>query len=231
MTTLEIYSWLTMFSVAFVCGVLLVIFYVLHGSFTEYSRSFTFTILIVVVLMAAILNSVGTNIAASISLFGALSLLRFRSIVKSTDDMGFLLSAVTIGLVVGTKNYQLLVPILIIVGVLVTIYKFLHVKSSSQTQTFSVCYNGNLHSDFIVSLLNDGGFKNVIIQSKSIKTSTKERVLTICCSGRPCDSMPVIEALSSVEGVIKVKAFTNEELLNLSFVFVIFPLSCSLSNL
>lgn len=200
-----------MFLTALLSGVYLVSLYVLHGAFTTYSRSFSFTILIVVVLMAAILNSVGTNIAASISLFGALSLLRFRSIVKSTDDMGFLLAAVTIGLVVGTKHYQLLTPILLIVGLLVIVYKYLRVKSSSETQNFIIYYIGDLRSEHITSLLRDSGFINIYIQSKSIKVSTRERVLSVSCSGSPTDSIPILESLSSLPGVTKIKAITNEQ--------------------
>lgn len=203
-------EWLIMFGVSFLCGITIALCYVYHGSFTSYTKSFTFTLLIVVVLMAAILNSVGTNIAASISLFGALSLLRFRSIVKSTDDMGFLLAAVTIGLVVGTKNYQLLPPILLIVLVVVFFYKFLPVKSSSETQIFLVYYTGELHYNYIMELLRSSGFKNICVQSKSIKVCTKERVLAVRCSGSPSDSIPAMESLVAINGVTKVKSITNE---------------------
>lgn len=203
-------SWLVMFGVSFICGIFIASCYVYHGSFTSYTKSFAFTLLIVVVLMAAILNSVGTNIAASISLFGALSLLRFRSVVKSTDDMGFLLAAVTIGLVVGTRNYLLLPPILLIIGALVVLYKFLRVKRSSETQTFVIYYVGELHSDYIINILNASGFKNVCIQSKSIKVSSKQKVLKVCCSGSPSDSIPAIESLSEIDAVTKVRVVTNE---------------------
>lgn len=199
-----------MFGVSTLCGFIITIFYIAHAGITAYSKSLAFTMIIVVVLMAGILNSVGTNIAASISLFGALSLLRFRSIVNSTDDMGFLLAAVTIGLASGTKNYQLIFPIVFIVGFIVTVFKFIRLKGSSESQTFVVSYIGDIRQSPVLDVLNSYKLKNIHIISKSVKASTNERVLSICCSGRPCDSLAIIESLLSIDGVLKAKVISNE---------------------
>lgn len=193
-------------------GALLCLLYVWHNNFTNYTRSFIFTIFIVVVLMTAILNSVGTNIAASISLFGALSLLRFRSAVKSPDDMGFLLTAVTFGLIIGTHSYYLLVPILIILFCLVFVFKFLCVKKYSQTQTFVISYKGEKVRDSILNLLNSNGIRNINIESKYIKVTDQQREITICCSGAPIDSLRIMEELTSINGILKVKSIANEEI-------------------
>ena len=73
------------------------------------SRSFFLTLVVTPVVVAMIIMAIGSNIALSLGLVGALSIIRFRTVIKDTRDMSFLFLAIGIGLCCGSGTYALAV--------------------------------------------------------------------------------------------------------------------------
>jgi hypothetical protein len=73
----------------------------------SYSQSFTQTILLVTVIVAIVMMVIGSNIARAFALVGALSIIRFRTVVKDTKDTAFVFAGLSIGMAAGTSNYFL----------------------------------------------------------------------------------------------------------------------------
>ncbi len=71
------------------------------------SRSFFLTLVVTPVVVAMIIMAIGSNIALSLGLVGALSIIRFRTVIKDTRDMSFLFLAIGIGLCAGSGTYWL----------------------------------------------------------------------------------------------------------------------------
>jgi uncharacterized membrane protein YhiD involved in acid resistance len=67
----------------------------------------TFTLLLMCMLIAMATQIIGSNMARAFSLVGALSIVRFRTAVSSTQDVAFVLAAVVVGMAIGAG--QLLV--------------------------------------------------------------------------------------------------------------------------
>jgi uncharacterized membrane protein YhiD involved in acid resistance len=55
--------------------------------------------------VAMIMMAIGSNIALSLGLVGALSIIRFRTVIKDTKDMTFLFMAIAIGLTAGANTW------------------------------------------------------------------------------------------------------------------------------
>lgn len=75
----------------------------------SYSQSFTFTLILIGVLISVILMIIGNSLAIAFGAFGAFSIIRFRTAIKDTKDVAFILIVVAIGLAVGTGNYNIAV--------------------------------------------------------------------------------------------------------------------------
>jgi hypothetical protein len=91
----------------------------------SYSQSYAHTLVLLGVIVAVIMMIVGSNIARAFSLVGALSIIRFRTALKETRDMGFIFLVIAAGMAVGTQFYALAVlSTLVIAAVIVTMYKF-----------------------------------------------------------------------------------------------------------
>lgn len=70
-----------------------------------YSFSFFVTLLVTPVVVCMIMMAIGSNVALSLGLVGALSIIRFRTVIKDTRDMAFLFLMIGIGLCCGSGGY------------------------------------------------------------------------------------------------------------------------------
>lgn len=71
------------------------------------ASSFTLTLLVTPVVVCMIMMAIGSNVALSLGLVGALSIVRFRTVIKDTVDMSFLFLTIGIGLCCGAGAYAL----------------------------------------------------------------------------------------------------------------------------
>jgi uncharacterized membrane protein YhiD involved in acid resistance len=63
--------------------------------------SFPKTLVFLAILIAMVTQVVGDNIARAFSLVGALSIVRFRTVVRDTEDTAYVMFAVIVGMAVG----------------------------------------------------------------------------------------------------------------------------------
>jgi hypothetical protein len=68
------------------------------------ARSFTSTLVLLCILIAMVTQVIGDNIARAFSLVGALSIVRFRTVVRDTQDTAFVIFAVGVGMAVGAGS-------------------------------------------------------------------------------------------------------------------------------
>ena len=66
--------------------------------------SFPGTLVLLAVLIAMVTQVIGDNVARAFSLVGALSIVRFRTVVRDTQDTAYVIFAVVIGMAVGAHN-------------------------------------------------------------------------------------------------------------------------------
>ena len=69
--------------------------------------SFYVTLLVTPVVVAMIMMAIGSNVALSLGLVGALSIIRFRTVIKDSRDMAYLFLVIAIGLCCGSGGYPL----------------------------------------------------------------------------------------------------------------------------
>ncbi len=70
-----------------------------------YSFSFFVTLLVTPVVVCMIMMAIGSNVALSLGLVGALSIVRFRTVIKDNRDLAFLFLMIGIGLCCGSGGY------------------------------------------------------------------------------------------------------------------------------
>ena len=92
---------------ALVIGVLVSITYRTTHKGLSYSQSFSQTIVFVTLIVAIVMMVIGGSLARAFALVGALSIIRFRTVLKDTKDMAYIFSALALGMAAGTSNYFL----------------------------------------------------------------------------------------------------------------------------
>jgi len=71
---------------------------------SEVSPSFATTLVLLCILIAMVTQVIGDNIARAFSLVGALSIVRFRTVVRDTRDTAYVIFAVVVGMAVGAND-------------------------------------------------------------------------------------------------------------------------------
>src|SRR5687768_10847868 len=69
------------------------------------ASSFTITLVLLAILIAMVTQVIGDNVARAFSLVGALSIVRFRTIVRDTQDTAYVIAAVAVGMAVGAGHF------------------------------------------------------------------------------------------------------------------------------
>ena len=86
---------------ALLFGGVVALIYRLTRSEPEVAPSFTTTLVLLSILIAMVTQAVGDNVARAFSLVGALSIVRFRTVVRDTQDTAFVIFSVAVGMAVG----------------------------------------------------------------------------------------------------------------------------------
>lgn len=93
-----------------------VVAWIYRRSRHEPASSFTVTLVLLAVLIAMVTQVIGDNIARAFSLVGALSIVRFRTVVRDTQDTAYVIFAVAVGMAVGASSLWLAVAGIAVIG-------------------------------------------------------------------------------------------------------------------
>ena len=80
------------------------------------SKSIQTTLVLLAILIAAVTQVVGDNAARAFSLVGALSIIRFRTVVQDTQDTAFVIFAVVMGMAAGANTPWIALMGVVVVG-------------------------------------------------------------------------------------------------------------------
>ena len=93
--------------VALVAAFFLMFVYKLTYSGAAYSRKFNISLGMIVVVTTSIMCIISNNVALSLGMVGALSIIRFRTAVKDVRDSAFIFWAIAVGIGCGVSQYAL----------------------------------------------------------------------------------------------------------------------------
>lgn len=103
--------------------------------------SFPGTLVLLAVLIAMVTQVIGDNVARAFSLVGALAIVRFRTVVRDTQDTAYVIFAVVVGMALGAGDVWVAVLGLLVVAV----GAFLMSRRSKVEPLTSASYTHLLH--------------------------------------------------------------------------------------
>lgn len=96
-------------TLAFVLGQAIAWAYIRTHAGLSYSRTFVQSIVLLTVIICLGMMVIGNSLAIAFGLIGALSVIRFRNILKDTRDTAFIFAALIVGMATGTGSYPIAV--------------------------------------------------------------------------------------------------------------------------
>lgn len=88
-----------------VLGFFIFVSYYISHKGTIYSKKFNATLVILTVLTGTVMTVIGNNIALSLGMVGALSIVRFRTAVKDSRDTVYIFWAIIVGICCGVGDF------------------------------------------------------------------------------------------------------------------------------
>lgn len=91
--------------VAAILGFLIFVSYLISHRGTIYSKKFNVSLVVLTVLTSMVMTVIGNNVALSLGMVGALSIVRFRTAVKDSRDTVYIFWTIIVGICCGVGDY------------------------------------------------------------------------------------------------------------------------------
>jgi uncharacterized membrane protein YhiD involved in acid resistance len=120
---------------ALLLGLIVSVIYRRTRAAADISPSFPATLVLLAVLIAMVTQVIGDNVARAFSLVGALSIVRFRTVVRDTQDTAFVIFAVIVGMAIGASDLSVALIGIVIVGIGAWMFKPRAISAASRDET------------------------------------------------------------------------------------------------
>ena len=162
-----------------------------------YDHSFAISLVIMTVLVSVIIVTISSNVMLSLGMVGALSIVRYRTAVKSPLDLMFLFWAITTGIAVGATYYY--IGIVAFLCVAVVFFVLPNVRGGSETYMLVLECSADLPvEEEVRRALASYQTK---VRSKVVRNNRAELTVEVLMKD---DNMNVVNVISQIEGVDNV---------------------------
>ena len=201
--------------VAFICGSLIAFLYRITYKGPGFSISFVNSIVLLSMITAVVIMVIGNNLARAFGLVGAMSIIRFRTAVKETQDIVFIFFGLAIGMAAGVGYHKMAILGTIVIGLIIYLFsksKISGVKQDEYLLQFMFTGNSDDKVPAYNAILDTFCYKSKVINIKSVGGTDDQLELSYYVRLRDKNkSDQFIKNLSAVPGVDYVNLFFDEE--------------------
>ena len=171
--------------------------YYLSSKKTFYNKTFNVSLAGIAVITAAIILAMQSNLAISLGMVGALSIVRFRTAVKDPKDLVFLFWSISVGIICGAGIYE----IAVISSLLVTIGLFaLELTPVGNASGILVVNCSALEQEKQIMDIVKAGSRKPSVKSRNASVAGVDFVIE-CRIKEPSEMLQKLQALDGVTGV------------------------------
>lgn len=193
-TGLSIYEIIIILVVACLIGIYVFFVYKTFTHSEFYSKDFNITLIGMTIVVAAIMIAMQSNLLVSLGMVGALSIVRFRTAVKSPLDLLYLFWSISAGIICGVGLYILAIVLCLIMTL--ALWLFGRIKTNRTPGLLVVRMSVEAISEDVEDTVYDFG-KSVCLKSTSVKGRTKEVIYQVDAT----DYNKLVEEISKIDGV------------------------------
>jgi uncharacterized membrane protein YhiD involved in acid resistance len=202
------------FAVALVLGVVIYISYRFSFSGAVYSARFNVSLIMLTLVSTLVMSVIGNNVALSLGMVGALSIVRFRTAVKDARDTAYIFWCIAVGICCGVSEFlvagvgtAMLFFFLLLFGAVRRNDQFLLiVRGEPETeQTIETKVEQYFDNKAQIKLLHtaEGQVEYIFALSETMLASAKKR-----------HSVSIVDVLRSTDGVRAVQLVSQNDEIN-----------------
>ena len=114
---------------ALIAGVIISLVYKKTYRGVLYSPSFTLTLILLCLVTTPVVMAIGSNVALSMGMVGALSIVRFRTAVKDPLDTAYMFWAITMGILLGSNAYVIAIVALLGISIIMLALSYMRLRT------------------------------------------------------------------------------------------------------
>ena len=194
-SALEFADVLTIIFLSLMMG--LFIFFVYSRTFkgVMYSASFGVTLIMMSMITALVIYSVAINFMLSLGMVGALSIVRFRTVIKEPLDLAYLFWAITVGILIGAGFF----PIAILGAIAIGAVLFVFVKGRPKDTPYIVVVSctGDAAEEKALWLIKEQT-KRYLVKAKTVAMGSVELTVEVRLKG---GTSKFVNELVGIEGI------------------------------
>jgi len=191
---------------SFIFGLIISLVYKYTHKGLSYSQSFMVTNVFVSVIVCMVIMIIGNNLARAFALVGALSIIRFRTVVKDTKDTAYIFWSLASGMATGTGSYFLAIAGNTILSLIAYIFfktNYGSVIKSEFILQFRIKSGDNKVSENYNKVLSKFTKTQTLLSSESSEDDTIKVSLDITMKD-DLDQNNLIKEISSIKGLSEV---------------------------
>ena len=188
--------WKILIGLALGCLVGLIIAFVYKRCYRGvlYSPTFAMTLMMLTLITTPVVMCIKSDIALSMGMVGALSIVRFRTAVKDPMDTAYMFWALTMGILLGAELYVHALMVVLVISIILFLMSFLHLGKGN-AYLLVVHYDDYAEQD-ITQLLRRT-VKQRKLRSKTVTRSGAEMTVEV----RLDSKQDLVSAVLNIEGV------------------------------
>ncbi len=179
---------------ALVAGLIISLVYKKTYRGVLYSPNFALTLVMLTLITAPVVMAIGSDVALSMGMVGALSIVRFRTAVKEPLDTAYMFWAITMGILLGAKMY--VIALVVVFGISVILLALSFIKFRNPNSYLLVMhYDEYAQGDIEAALRREARFYR--LRSKTVTRAGAEMTYEI----RLDQKSDIVGRMLDIEGV------------------------------
>lgn len=193
---ITVFSVLEVMVISLILSMVIFLTYKITFSGVMYNRKFNISLVMLTLVTTMVMFVIGSDIALSLGMVGALSIVRFRTAIKDPRDTAYIFWSIAVGLSVGTGNYLVSsIGSVFLLGVL-SIFSF---SGIGKEDRYILIIRGNREKEEEIMRCVFNSFKGSKLRAKNSIGDSMEIIYQIKIKNN--EDKNIISNLYSIEGV------------------------------
>ena len=159
-----------------------------------YSPTFAMTLVMLTLITTPVVMCIKSDIALSMGMVGALSVVRFRTAVKDPMDTAYMFWALTMGILLGAELY--VIALVVVLGIAAILFAMTFIKFSSPNAYLLVLHYEQ-DAEYEIEMQLKRMVKQHRMRSKTMTRAGTEMTVEV----RLSDKQDVVTGMLNIEGV------------------------------
>ena len=191
-----VFNILEVMVISLILSMVIFLTYKITFSGVMYNRKFNISLVMLTLVTTMVMFVIGSDIALSLGMVGALSIVRFRTAIKDPRDTAYIFWSIAVGLSVGTGNYLVSsIGSVFLLGVL-SIFSF---SGIGKEDRYILIIRGNRDKEEVIMRCVFNSFKGSKLRAKNSIGNSIEIIYQIKIKNN--EDKNIISNLYSIDGV------------------------------